>query len=318
MSFWGKKMTAVKTQTLHPFFSIIVPVYNSSQTLERCLESVLKQDFQNYEVICVDDGSNDSSWSMLEEYVSRDSRLRRFAQTNSGPAAARNKGLQEALGDYVLFLDSDDYLYVADALSIISGTIASNDGCEIVYFAGAFESSDGVFPDQSKQSKIYDFGYQCMEDNCLNSKGIVFGSVYVQCCKKSVLDAHSIRFNEHLFYGEDRLFVCTLFHYANKTVEIPDVLYCYVVNNSMSLMRDVKRRSRLQSDNLQVVKQLDSLLQKKEHKQPKLRKYVHGLYVQGLDGMTNNEIDWSLIFRNASTIKLWVKDILLYLGLFHY
>lgn len=301
-----------------PFFSIIVPVYNSSHTLERCLESVLRQDFHDYEVICVDDGSSDSSWNVLGDYVSRDSRIRRFAQSNSGPSAARNKGLQEALGEYVLFLDSDDYFYVDEALSIINKAIVSHDGCEVVYFAGAFESSDGIFPDHSKQYKVYDFGYQCMEDNCLNSEGIVFGSVYVQCCKKSVLDNHAIRFNADLIYGEDRLFVCTLFYFANKTVEIPQPLYCYVVDNNMSLMRDNKRRVRLQSDNRRVANQLDFLLQNKKQKHPRLRKYVHGLYVQGLNGMNKKEIDWPLVFRNASTIKLWIKDILMYLRLFHY
>ena len=303
---------------LNPFFSIIVPVFNSSGTLDRCLESVLRQDFHDFEVICVDDGSSDSSWSILEDYVRRDSRIRRFAQSNSGPAVARNRGLQEAFGEYVLFLDSDDYFIVDDAFSIISKVIVSHDGCEVVYFAGAFESSDGIFIDRSKQNKIYDFGFQCMEDNCLNSEGIVFGSVYVQCCKKSLLDDNAIRFDENLFYGEDRLFVCSLYHYAGKTAVIPDALYCYVVNNNMSLMRDEKRRTRLQSDNRQVVIQLDRLLQKREHKQPKLRKYIHGLYVQGLDGMDKKEIDWSLVFRNASTLKLWVKDVLMYLGLFHY
>ena len=302
----------------HPFFSIIVPVYNSSQTLERCLESVLRQDFFDFEVICVDDGSSDSSWSVLEDYVHRDSRIRSFAQSNSGPSVARNRGLQEASGEYILFLDSDDYFYVDDALSIIRQTIVSNDGCDVVYFAGAFESSDGIFPDHSKRNKVFDFGFQCMEENCLNSNGIVFGSVYVQCCKKTLLDDYAIRFDDNLFYGEDRLFVCTLYYYARKTVEISDVLYCYVVNNCMSLMRDEKRWIRLHLDNRQVVKQLDKLLQNREHNQPKLRKYIHGLYVQGLDDLNKKDIDWPLIFRNASTMRLRVKDILLYLGLFHY
>ena len=301
-----------------PFFSIIVPVYNSSRTLKRCLDSILNQNFRDFEVICVDDGSSDSSWSLLGEYVSEDLRVQRFSQLNAGPSAARNRGLREAIGEYVLFVDSDDYLYVENALSVLCETIVSKDGCDVVYFAGAFESSDGVFPDHTKQNKEYDFGYQCMEDNCLNSNGIVFGSVYVQCCKKSILDIHAIRFNEHLYYGEDRLFVCTLYQYAKQTVEIPDVIYCYVVNNNMSLMRDDKRRVRLQSDNRQVVKQLDSMLQESKHKQPKLRKYIHGLYVQGLDEMNKKDIDWPLVFRNASTMKLRVKDILMFLGLFHY
>lgn len=282
------------------------------------MDSILNQSFRDFEVICVDDGSIDSSWRMLEEYASEDPRVRCYAQSNAGPSAARNRGLKEAKGAFVLFLDSDDYYYVENALSILYETIVSNVGCEVVYFAGAFESSDGVFPDHSKRSKVYDYGYRCMEDNCLNSEGIVFGSVYVQCCKKSLIDDHAILFNEKLVYGEDRLFVCSLFHYAQKTVEIPDVLYCYVVNNGMSLMRDEKKLVRGKSDNRLVVKILDGLLQKREHKQPRLRKYIHGLYVQNLECMNKSDIDWSLVFRNASTGKLLVKDVLFYLGLFRY
>ena len=303
---------------MSPTFSIIVPVYNASHTLERCLDSILNQGFRSFEVICVDDGSSDSSWEMLGNYALRDPRVRRFSQSNAGPAVARNRGLKEALGEYVLFVDSDDYFYVDNALATIVEAIVSNEGCDLVYFAGAFVSSDGVFPDDSKQSIKFSRGYQCMEENCLNSRGLVFGSVYVQCCKKRLLDDNGIHFNERLIYGEDRLFVCSLYYYANKTVEIPDVLYCYVVNNSSSLMRDEKKRARLDSDNRIVVYQLDSLLQKKVYKQPKLRKYIHGLYVQGLGGMRKKDVDWKLVFRNASTLKLWVKDILLYLGLFHY
>ena len=303
---------------MSPTFSIIVPVYNASQTLGRCLDSILNQGFRSFEVICVDDGSTDSSWDILGDYALRDPRVRRFSQSNAGPAVARNRGLKEALGEYVLFVDSDDYFYVDSALATIIEAIVSNEGCDLVYFAGAFVSSDGVFPDVSKQRKVFGHGYQCMEENCLNSKGLVFGSVYVQCCKKLLLDNNGIHFNEQLIYGEDRLFVCSLYYFANKTVEIPDILYCYVVNNSSSLMRDEKKRARLDSDNRIVVYQLDSLLQKKVYKQPKLRKYIHGLYVQGIGEMKKKDIDWKLIFRNASTLKLWVKDILLYFGLFHY
>ena len=301
-----------------PTFSIVVPVYNSSGTLKRCLDSILNQGFQSYEVICVDDGSSDSSWDILGEYALQNSRIRRFSQSNAGPAAARNRGVKEALGEYVLFVDSDDYFYVDNALAILKETIVSNGGSDLVYFAGAFVETDGVYPDNSKQSKVFDYGYQCMEENCLNSKGLVFGSVYAQCCRRSLLEDYGIRFNERLIYGEDRLFVCSLYYFANKTIEIPDVLYCYVVNNSSSLMRDENKRIRLESDNRQVVYQLDSLLQKGAYKQPKLKKYIHGLYVQGIGGMKKEDIDWRLIFRNASTLKLWVKDILLYCGLLHY
>lgn len=301
-----------------PTFSIIVPVFNSSHTLKRSIDSILRQSFRSFEVICVDDGSTDSSWDILGDYALIDSRVRRFQQPNSGPSAARNKGLDEAVGEFVLFVDSDDYLLINDALSIINETINSYYGCDLVYYAGAFASSDGVFPDDSKQNLLYEYGYKCMEDNCLNSKGIVFGSVYVQCCRKSLLDDYGIRFNEHLTYGEDRLFVCTLFYHAKKTVEISNALYCYVVNNSSSLMNNDKRKVRFDSDNRQVALHLDYLIRNNAYKQPRLRKYIHGLYKQSVRGMNKREIDWRFVFRNASTLKLLVKDCLHYLGVFHY
>ena len=312
-------MSVMDTRALHPFFSIIVPVFNASQTLKRCLESVLKQDYHDFEVICVDDGSSDSSWTILGEYSSRDSRIRRFSQLNSGPSVARNKGLDEASGSYVLFVDSDDYFFVDNALSVLSETITANAGCELVYFAGAIVSSDGSFPDTSKRSQVYRQGYQCMEANCLNSEGIVFGSVYVQCVKRSLIEDNHIRFDEHLLYGEDRLFVCSLFHFAGETVEIPNVLYCYVTNNDSSLMnRSKEAENRFKSDNRWLAHQLDRLLSEKRYQQPNLRKYLHGLYVQNIDVLSRSEIDWAMIFRNASTTKLLFKDILLFLGLFHY
>lgn len=303
---------------MSPVFSIIVPVYNASQTLPRCLDSIINQDFRDFEVICVDDGSNDSSWSILGDYALMDSRVRLFSQSNAGPSAARNRGLKEMIGDYVLFVDSDDYFYSSEALSILNETIISNEGCELVYFAGAFVSSDGVFPDYTKKNKAYEWGYQCMQDNCLNKEGFVFGSVYVQCCKKTLLDNNSICFNEELIYGEDRLFVCTLFYYAKRTVEISDVLYCYVVNNGMSLMRNEEKLLRLNSDNRKVVYELDSLLKRGKWKLPNLKKYIHGLYVQSVGGMDRKDINWNLVFRNAVSFRLLVKDVLLFLGVFHY
>lgn len=301
----------------HPFFSIIIPVFNSALTLWRCMDSILSQDFHNYEVIFVDDGSSDSSWSILGDFALKDSRVSRFIQSNSGPSSARNKGLKEAKGEFVLFVDSDDYFFVNNALTIIYNTIVSNEGCELVYYAGAFVSSDGVFPDDSKLYKVYDFGYHCMEKNCLNSNGLVFGSISQQCFRRGLVFENNIWFNEQVFYGEDRLFVCTLFYYAKKTVEISDVIYCYVLNN-VSLTHDEKKLHRQKSDILQVVFQLDRLVQGGSYKQPNLRKYIHGLYVQSSAGNSIDEFDKSLLLRNASTLKLLVKDLLFFLGLYNY
>lgn len=93
-----------------PFFSIIIPVYNVAPYLRECLDSVLAQTFTDWEAICVDDGSTDGSGAILDEYAAKDSRFRVFHQLNAGVSAARNKALDEAHGEWFLFLDGDDIL----------------------------------------------------------------------------------------------------------------------------------------------------------------------------------------------------------------
>lgn len=89
--------------------SVIIPVYNAERYLKQCLDSVLAQTLGDIEVICVDDGSTDGSVAILKSYAARDSRLRLIRQKNRGAGAARNQGLREATGEYLSFLDSDDF-----------------------------------------------------------------------------------------------------------------------------------------------------------------------------------------------------------------
>ena len=95
-----------------PFFSIIIPVYNVAPYLRECLDSVLAQTFTGWEAICVDDGSTDGSGAILDEYAAKDKRFRVIHQKNAGVSAARNKALDEAKGEWFLFLDGDDCLRV--------------------------------------------------------------------------------------------------------------------------------------------------------------------------------------------------------------
>lgn len=90
--------------------SVIIPVYNVEPYLRKCLDSVINQTYQDLEILCVNDGSTDNSLDILEEYATLDSRIVVFSQENGGLSAARNTGLRNAKGDYVYFLDSDDYI----------------------------------------------------------------------------------------------------------------------------------------------------------------------------------------------------------------
>ncbi len=91
-------------------FSVIVPVYNAEKFLKKCVDSVIAQTYSDWEIILVDDGSVDHSWEIISCYVKKDSRIRGVKQENGGPGKARNTGLENATGDYVIFLDSDDYI----------------------------------------------------------------------------------------------------------------------------------------------------------------------------------------------------------------
>jgi len=91
-------------------FSIIIPVYQVEKYLEQCLESVLNQNFNDYEVILIDDGSTDNSGKICDDYASKYSNIEVIHQTNSGPSVARNNGMERANGDYIVFIDSDDYI----------------------------------------------------------------------------------------------------------------------------------------------------------------------------------------------------------------
>ena len=93
-----------------PKISVIIPVYNVEKYLRECLDSLLNQTFKDIEIICVNDGSTDGSLNILNEYASKDSRFIIINQNNQGLSAARNNGLNVAKGDYVAFLDSDDYI----------------------------------------------------------------------------------------------------------------------------------------------------------------------------------------------------------------
>ena len=107
-------------------FSIIIPVYNGERTLHRCLSSIAKQTLRDYQVLVVNDGSTDGTLTAAEEFARQDSRISVLSKDNSGAGAARNMGLKHAQGEYVLFLDADDYWVQEDLLEILQSRIAEH------------------------------------------------------------------------------------------------------------------------------------------------------------------------------------------------
>ena len=126
-------------------FSVVIPIYNTEKWLDRCIESVIKQDYANFEVILVDDGSTDDSAQKCDEWCAKDERIFCIHKKNGGVAAARNTGIDMATGEYIAFLDSDDYWEQSDVFENLSIVISQNVGCDFVLVGVDTYTKDGKY-----------------------------------------------------------------------------------------------------------------------------------------------------------------------------
>ena len=210
-------------------FSIIIPVYNVEKYLRECLESVLCQTYEDWETICINDGSTDGSATILEEYAAKDSRFKVISQANGGLSVARNSGLEAASGDYVLFLDSDDYLE-KDALRIIADNLSDEDllcfsGRRFFEESGEYEKAD-ILPQET-----FETGWEYYSRNALCHRNFAFVCVVLRCYKRAYLLENRLRFKPGI-YHEDNMFTPLACYYAKKVKVIPDALYDYRVRES--------------------------------------------------------------------------------------
>ena len=170
-----------------PKVSIIVPIYNVENYLARCLDSVLKQSYENFEVICVNDGSPDSSEAILLEYAKKDKRINIITQENLGLSMARNNGLKKATGEYIYFLDSDDAMH--PQLLKIAVNMAKKHNAELVNFT--LEKSDGIKyePKTINESKVkYKITNNPLLFSSEKSKYRITFNVWTKLYKKTLLE----------------------------------------------------------------------------------------------------------------------------------
>lgn len=220
-------------------FSIVIPVYNVEQYLKECLDSVLSQSFDDWEAVCVDDGSTDGSAVILNGYASKDARFKMVSQANGGLSAARNTGMREAKGDYILFLDSDDWLE-PHALKVLSEQLQGED---MLCFSGRrfFEETDRFNPVDDLTEKTYLSGMDYYSENALLQRDFAFVCVVLRVYKRSFLLTNDLWFKEGLFH-EDNLFTPLACFYATKVRVFNAGLYNYRVHaNSITTTFDLKR-----------------------------------------------------------------------------
>ena len=231
-------------------FSVIIPVYNVEKYLRACLDSMLDQSFFDWEAVCVNDGSTDGSASILAEYATKDNRFRVVEQSNAGLSAARNTGMKHVTGDYVLFLDSDDWLET-DALEALARNL---DGEDMVCFSGRryLELEDRYLPSDQLEEETYQSGMEYYNRNALQRRDFAFVCVVLRAYKRTFLVENDLRFKEGI-YHEDNLFTPKACYYAQGVRVINDCLYDYRVRgNSITTTSTLKH----QSDMLGVANEL--------------------------------------------------------------
>lgn len=213
-------------------FSIIIPVFNVENYLRDCLDSIIHQTYSGWEAICVNDGSTDGSAGILEEYAEEDPRIKIVSQANAGTAAARNTGIKEATGDYIFFLDSDDWLD-SDALRLIS--IRLNEE-EILCFNGKryFESTESYNRADSLIEKSYLKGIDYYNENALMPRDFAFVCVVLRVYNRAFLISNGLFFDEDVSF-EDNLWVPIVLYHAKTVTVIPNVLYYYRIRKGSKM-----------------------------------------------------------------------------------
>lgn len=219
------------------FVSIIIPVYNSEKYLVPCIESVLNQTFTNFELLLIDDGSSDQSAEIGRHYQEKDKRVRLIQQKNGGASAARNRGLEEAQGGYIMFVDSDDYI---EPVLLELAYNAIQESRADLYISGFIE-------EYFEQEEIVSRKIYAAKENkeytikkFLEDVGDDFPDSYIQgpCAKlyaRESIETGPIRFNCDLSLWEDFLFNQEVLSKIQKIYISSGVYYHYRKGNQDSL-----------------------------------------------------------------------------------
>lgn len=212
--------------------SVIVPVYNSAIYLGRCIQSILNQTYSDFELLLVNDGSTDDSLEICHLYAVKDERVKVIDKPNGGVSSARNEGINNALGEWITFVDSDDWVHEDYLLQRV--TLAEQINADVVYCdaESVYEKSSSIFnmPDLINEKTQINAWIEARSTYC-----------WVFLIKNELLDKNSIRFIEGVRLLEDFNFVLKVLHRASRVAHVEIPLYYYNKQNSQSAMHNMHR-----------------------------------------------------------------------------
>ena len=201
--------------------SVIIPVYNTEQYLRRCIDSVLAQTFQDFELLLIDDGSTDSSGAICDEYAAQDARVRVFHKENGGVSSARNVGLDHAQGEWITFADSDDYVFSCWLENFVLNT-SGND----LVVQGFKTSYPYEFMNNKELHGVYYKG-NCKDGLLELHKNRILGYLWVKLFRAEIIRNYRICFDTKISLMEDDKFILDYVAHANNMLSIEVVGYMY-------------------------------------------------------------------------------------------
>ncbi len=213
---------------LKPLISIIIPVYNAKNYLRECVDSIITQrGFENAELILIDDGSTDVSSAICQMYAERFSNIVYHRQENSGVSAARNKGVELSRGEYIFFVDADDFLFKGIIAKVIKSISKSASEMILFDFVHEYDNFNNFIKYPFKQREILNHSYISNEIADFMLRDSAMNSVWNKVMKKSVITCNNIKFKEGMKYGEDKLFVLDFLASCSSVFYIPENGYFY-------------------------------------------------------------------------------------------
>ena len=238
--------------------SIVIPLYNKEKYIDRCIESLLNQDLapSEYEIIVINDGSTDTSYSIAEEFAKTNENVHLYSQENKGLSVTRNRGMELAKGDYIYFLDADDYI-ASDVIKNLVELSAEND-LDILGFKSIYVSDELVT--ESSTRNLQHNSMQVMDGITLIGERGYRNEVWWYILKRSFLLETGIKFIDGRF-AQDSPFTSNIFAKANRAVRTElDIHRFHKVENSVQTSRDNAHLLKYIHDFVFAIEELDLLI----------------------------------------------------------
>ena len=289
--------------------SIIIPAYNTAQYIYRAIESSLRQTHSNIEVLVIDDGSKDDTLRVAQSYAEKDGRVRVYHQENAGVSAARNHGIREAKGEYLVFLDSDDWLE-DEAVEVMLATQAENPGrlVGVNFWFVSFDSSRKDILLREKQYNVRSRNLTVCETVRAQHEETFPRTSCAKIFSSDIIRRNNLKFRENIHYGEDQLFALEYLFTQEGSVYMEEPLFDILLTPN-SLMRTPysERKWHNRED-------WCSLLLNKPGLTPELRStlrvYAGKTYIEGIKEAMREKLGREIIRARREKSKPFMRDIL--------